>query len=184
MSSGALANSPDPTNSNAGEVRKLATLLEASQALLKEPQLKAGLSAVLEILGRHHGAIRSTVVLLNEDTGGIELEASAGAIEPGKRVRYRLGEGITGQVLQSGRPIVVPQVSREPAFLSRAAKRPELASQELTYISVPISPDRRTHRRGRIDLHFKPDRNYDRTVKFVGVVGSMIAHAVKVAPAD
>src|SRR6266851_4362280 len=141
MSSSALANSTEPADSNAGEVRKLATLLEASQALLKEPQLKAGLSEVLEILGRHHGAIRSTVVLLNEQTGGVELEASAGAIEPGKRVRYRPGEGVTGQVLQSGKPIVVPQVSREPAFLHRAAKRPELASQELTYISVPIALD-------------------------------------------
>ena len=180
MSSGALANSTEPTNSNAGEVRKLATLLEASQALLKEPQLKAGLSAVLEILGRHHGAIRSTVVLLNEETGGIEMEASAGAIEPGKRVRYRVGEGITGQVLQSGKPIVVPQVSREPAFLSRAAKRPELASQELTYISVPIALDGQTVGAVGIDLHFKPGRDYDRMVKFVGVVGSMIAHAVKV----
>src|SRR5438046_10741469 len=31
-----------------------------------------------------------------------------------------------------------------------------------------------------IDLHFKADRDYNRTVKFLGVVGSMIAQAVKV----
>jgi Nif-specific regulatory protein len=66
------------------------------------------LQRVLEILGRHHGAIRSTVVLLNEMTQDIELEVAAGAIDPGGRTRFRTGEGITGQVLQSGKPVVVP----------------------------------------------------------------------------
>jgi Nif-specific regulatory protein len=135
---------------------------------------------VLEVLDRHHGAVRSTVVLVNQQTSEIELEASAGAIEPGRRVRYRIGEGITGQVLQSGRPIVVPQVSREPAFLYRASARPEVAREELTYISVPISLDNQTVGALAIDLRFKPDRDHQRMVKFLGVAGSMIAHAVKV----
>ena len=43
-------------------------------------------------------------------------------------MRYRVGEGITGQVVQTGKPMVVPRVSREPAFLNRAAERPELRS--------------------------------------------------------
>ena len=135
---------------------------------------------MLEVLDRHHGAVRSTVVLVNQQTSEIELEASAGAIEPGRRVRYRIGEGITGQVLQSGRPIVVPQVSREPAFLYRASARPEVAREELTYISVPISLDNQTVGALAIDLRFKPDRDHQRMVKFLGVAGSMIAHAVKV----
>ncbi len=117
----------EPDEAHAGEVRKLSTLLEASQALSATLDLKEGLQRVLEILGRHHGAIRSTVVLLNENSGEVELEASSGAIAPGKRVRYRVGEGITGQVIQTGKPMVVPRVSREPTFLNRASERPELA---------------------------------------------------------
>jgi Nif-specific regulatory protein len=95
-------------------------------------------------------------------------------------VRYRLGEGITGQVVQSGKPIVVPRVSREPAFLNRAAERPELPQQELTYISAPISLEGKTVGAVGVDLRYKADRDYHRTVKFLGVVGSMIAQAVKV----
>ena len=144
-----LAKWMEPEQAHAGEVRKLSTLLEASQALSSTLDLKQGLHRVLEILGRHHGALRSTVVLLNEDTGEVEVEASAGAVTPGKRVRYRLGEGITGQVVQSGKPIVVPRVSREPAFLNRAAERPELPQQELTYISAPISLEGQDRRRRR-----------------------------------
>ena len=174
----------EPAEAHAGEVRKLSTLLEASQALSATLDLKEALQRVLEILGRHHGAIRSTVVLLNEETGEVELEASAGAIAPGKRVRYRVGEGITGQVVQTGKPIVVPRVSREPRFLNRAAERPELPEQELTYISAPIALDGKTVGAVGIDLRFKADRDYNRTVKFLGVVGSMIAQAVKVHRLD
>src|ERR1700682_2498912 len=144
MSSSTVANWMAPAEEHAREVRKLSTLLAASQALSATLDLEAGLQRVLEILGRHHGAVRSTVVLLNDQTGEVELQASAGAIQPGQRVRYALGEGITGQVVQSGKPIVVPRVSREPKFLSRAAARPELARQELSYISAPISLEDRT----------------------------------------
>ena len=179
-STGTASNWAEPDVAHAGEVRKLSTLLEASQALSSTLDLREALSRVLEILGRHHGAIRSTVVLLDDETGEVELEASAGAVSPGKRVRYRLGEGITGQVVQSGAPIVVPRVSCEPKFLNRAADRPELRDQELPYISAPISLEGRTVGAVGIDLLFKADRDYNRTAKFLGVVGSMIAQAVKV----
>lgn len=180
MASSTVAEWMEPDEAHASEVRKLSTLLEASQALSTTLDLREGLQRVLEILGRHHGAVRSAVVLLNDLTGDIELEAYAGAIAPGKRVRYRPGEGITGQVLQTGKPIVVPKVSREPAFLNRLSERPELAEQELTYISAPITLDLKTVGAIGIDLRFKADRDYNRTVKFLGVVGSMISHAVRV----
>ncbi len=140
----------EPGEAHAGEVRKLSTLLEASQALSATLDLKEALQRVLEILGRHHGAIRSTVVLLNEHTGEVELEASAGAIAPGKRVRYRVGEGITGQVVQTGKPMVVPRVSREPMFLNRAAERPELSRAGA---DLHLGADHPRRQDGRRDRH-------------------------------
>src|SRR6476659_7557383 len=180
MSSSPAAEWEEPAEAHAGEVRKLSTLLEASQALSVTLDLKESLQRVLEILGRHHGAVRSTVVLLNENSGDVELEAASGAITA-KRVRYRVGEGITGKVVQTGKPMVVPRVSREPAFLNRVSDRPELAEQELTYISAPIALEGKTVGAIGIDLRFKADRDYNRTTKFLGVVGSMIAQAVKVS---
>ena len=180
MTSSSVSNWMEPAAAHAGEVRKLSTLLETSQALSSTLDLKEGLQRVLEILGRHHGAIRSTVVLLNEETGEVEVEASAGRVTAGKRARYRVGEGITGQVVQTGKPIVVPRVSREATFLNRAADRPELAEQELSYVSAPVSLEGRTVGAVGIDLNFRADRDYNRTVKFLGVVASMIAQAVRV----
>src|SRR6185369_8796170 len=151
-----------------------------SQALSGTPDLKVGLHRVLEILGRHHGALRSTVVLRNEHTGEVEVEASVPPIASTRSGPHDAGEGINGQVVQSGAPMVVPRVSREPRLVSRAADRIELGAQELTSISAPISLDGRTVGAVGVDLRFKADRDYHRTVKFLGVVGSMIAQAVKV----
>jgi Nif-specific regulatory protein len=163
---------------HASEVRRLSTLLEVSQGLSGTLNLKASLHRVLESLARHHGAVRGIVSLLHSD-GELRVEASDG-LGDASRVRYRMGEGITGRVVQSGKPVVVPRVSREPAFLHRAARRSELPDQELSFVCVPIALNRRAVGALAIDLRFKADRDFERTVKFLGVVASMIAQALKI----
>jgi Nif-specific regulatory protein len=162
----------------ANEVRRLATLLEISQAISGTLNLKASLHRVLEILARNHGALRGIVSLADAD-GVLRIEASDG-VGDASRVRYEAGEGITGRVVQSSKPIVVPRVSREPAFLHRAARRPELPHQELSFICVPIVLNRRAVGALAIDLRFKADRDFDRTVKFLGIVASMVGQALKI----
>src|SRR5712692_12074041 len=76
----------------ARETRRLSTLLEVSQALSGTLDLKSALHRVLEILARHHGAVRSMVTLVR-DTGELSVEASDGLDEPAAPVRYRVGEG-------------------------------------------------------------------------------------------
>jgi Nif-specific regulatory protein len=163
----------------ASEARRLSTLLEVSQALSGTLNLKASLHRVLEILTNHHGAVRGLVSLLHAD-GDLRVEASDGLADTSRPVRYQVGEGITGKVVESGKPIVVPRVSREPAFLHRAARRPELAHQELSFICVPIVLNRRTIGALAIDLKFKPERTFDRSLKFLVIVASMIAQAIKI----
>src|SRR3954466_6165381 len=175
------ARPPAPSDVDAPtrEVRRLSTLLEVSQALSGTLNLKSSLHRVLEILARHHGAVRGIVSVL-EDNGDLRVEAADGIGDASRLVRYRIGEGITGKVVQSNKPIVVPRVSREPAFLHRAARRPELSHQELSFVCVPISLNRRPIGALAIDLKFKAERNFERSTKFLGVVASMIAQAVKI----
>ncbi len=126
---------------HASEVRRLSTLLEVSQAVSGTLNLKAALHRVLEVLARHHGAVRGIVSIIDAD-GDLRVAAADG-LGDASRIRYQLGEGITGRVVESGKPIVVPRVSREPAFLHRAARRPELSHQELSFICVPIVLNKR-----------------------------------------
>ena len=169
-----------PAAVHARESRRLSTLLEVSQALSGTLNLRAALHRVLEILAKYHGTVRGMVTLLHEN-GELRVEASDGLdAQQAHSVRYRLGEGIIGRVVESGKPIVVPRVSKEPAFLNRAAKRTELDREELTFICVPILLNRRAVGAVGVDLKYKTDRNYDRSVQFYGIVASSVAQAVKI----
>src|SRR5256885_1833503 len=102
------------------EIKKLNTLLEAGRILAENNNLKTAFAATLETLGRHHGMIRSFVMLLDSDSAKIRIEASYGLNqESAHRITYRIGEGVIGRVVQSGKPVVVPQTSREPLLLNR-----------------------------------------------------------------
>jgi Nif-specific regulatory protein len=173
------AESPPARRDHSAEIRKLTTLVEIGQALSGTLNFRTALSPVLEILERHHHVIRSAVTLVDEDTRELLIEASTGLTAQGRRARYRIGEGITGRVVESGRPVVVPRISSEPMFLRRADRRPELARHELSFICVPLIVDRRTVGALAVDLPFNPGRDYDRSLTFFCVVASMISHAIK-----
>src|SRR4051812_29284979 len=168
---------PDASN-DSRDARRMSTLLEASQALSGTLNLKAGMSRVLTILMRHHGAVRGMIPLLRESE--LHVEAAEGFDDRARSVRYKVGEGITGKVVESGKPIVVPRVSREPTFLNRAAKRGDGVRQELSFVCVPIMLQRTVVGTLGVDLRFKAERDFDSSVKFFGIVSSMIAQAMNV----
>src|SRR5262249_32228836 len=163
------------------EVRKVSDLLELSQTLGSTLNLKAALPRLLETLEQHHGTISSSIVLLDASTKELSIQASTGmSWQIARRARYRLGEGITGRVVESGKPVVVPRVSREPLFLNRTGVFKETGKSELTFVCVPISVDDRTAGALGVTLDYVGDGSYDGDVKFFGVVASMIGHALKV----
>jgi Nif-specific regulatory protein len=169
----------DDNGNGTRETRRLATLLEVSQALSGTLNLKSALHRVLEVSRKRHGAVRSIVTLLREN-GELTVEAADGVEEPSHRIRYRVGEGITGRVVESGRPVVVPRVSREPELLHRAWRRVELSKGELSFVCVPILIDGKAVGTLGVDLQFKAERDFESSVKFMRVVASMIAQALKV----
>src|SRR2546429_9862274 len=93
----AKTRSANPAAWKASESRRLSTLLDVSQALSGTLNMRSALHRVLEILAKHHGAVRSMVTLL-QDNGDLHVEASDGLDAQAHAVRYRIGEGIIGRV--------------------------------------------------------------------------------------
>jgi Nif-specific regulatory protein len=138
------------------------------------------LHRILEILERQHGMVPSMVTLLREASSELAIAVANGLPAHGMQARYNVGEGITGRVVESGKPIIVPQVSHEPLFLNRAGQRRNLRTQERTFICVPVIINRRPVGALGVDLRFKQDRDYDRELYFLQVVASMIAQAINI----
>jgi Nif-specific regulatory protein len=167
-------------HTDASEARKLGTLLDVSQALAGNVSLQAGLTTVLGILTRRCGAVRAAVAFLDERTRELQVRASIGLGREGSSTRYALGEGITGTVAAQGEPIIVPQISRDERFLHRAVTRRERRGAELSFVCVPILLHRRPVGTLSIEVLYKPDREFERLLKFLRVVGSMISQAVRI----
>jgi Nif-specific regulatory protein len=170
-----------PSGEPTAEIRKLSDLLEVSQTLGSTLNLKSALTRVLETLEEHHGALSGSVALLDEKSGELAIEAASGmAWQAARRTRYRVGEGITGRVVQSGKPVVVPRVSQEPLFLNRTGVFKDAGKGEMSFICVPITQDGRTLGALGVMLAYDKDGDYERETKFYGIVASMIAQAFRV----
>jgi len=175
----AMVSPADPGTPELTEGRKLGTLMEVSEALTGTLNLPAGLYGVLEVLERRCGALRGSVTLLEEGGGLLGVEAALGYPRSAGRVRYRLGEGITGRVAESGRPAIVPRVSGEPGFLYRAAGR-SVRQEEVTFICVPILLDQSTAGTLAVEIRVAPERDAERMVKVMRIAASMISQALRI----
>jgi Nif-specific regulatory protein len=163
------------------EANRLADLLEVSQALASTLDLRSALGRVLGLLEANHGVIAASVALLEGEGPELVIEAAVGgSAARARRAHYRAGEGITGKVVQTGRPVIVPQVSREPLFLNRSGVWKGPSGPEQSYLCVPIGMDGRTTGALGVALPYRRDRDYDQETKFLGVVASMIGQALRV----
>src|SRR5262245_9975152 len=124
-----------------GDVRQIAALTDISQALSGTLTLKSALVRVLEILGRQHGLVRGAVIMINA-SGHLQVDATHGVPADRAGARYGLAEGVTARVVASNKPVVVPQVSREPLFRERLP-RSEFDKREVSFICVPVTVNRR-----------------------------------------
>ena len=162
------------------EHERLATLLQIGEALSSTLNAKAALHEVLETLGRRHAISRSLVVLLDEDGRQLHVEAAHGLNRPSHHIHYTIGEGVIGKVVETGKAVIVPRMSREPTLVLRATSRDDLHADESSFVCVPIEIDRRVVGALGVNLKFKPDRNYERSKAFFSVAASMIGQALKV----
>jgi Nif-specific regulatory protein len=157
--------------------RRLTALLEVSQALGSTLDTRAAVEKVLEILDRELGMKRGAIALL-EGEGVLKIQYAYGLSEGERqRGRYKVDEGVTGKVVASGRPIIVPQVSKEPLFLYRTRKRSP--DTEESFICVPIKDRRKTVGALSITYPYKQNRNYEDSVQLLTIVTSMIAQSLR-----
>ena len=163
------------------EPNVLADLLEISQTLASSLDLRSALGRVLEHIEQAMGAVSATVALRDAEADDLAVEAAVGAgWQKARRARYKAGEGITGRVVASGRPVVVPEVSREPLFLNRTGVWGSHGKGELSYLCVPVAVGGRTVGALGVAIPHRKDRRYDQEVARLSIVGAMLGQAVRV----
>jgi Nif-specific regulatory protein len=166
------------------ELKELTLFFEISQILDRSLDLRDVVGPVLDAVARHMGMVRGTLTLVNRQTGEIVIDAAHGLSDSQKeRGRYRVGEGVTGKVIQSGRPMVVPRVSQEPLFLNRTGAREGLKKKDVAFICVPIKIGNQVIGALSADHLLPKEVDLEEEVRVLTVIGSMIAQAVRLRQA-
>ncbi len=178
------------------EQSSISLLAEVSRTVNNEEDISKVLRLVLFILSEHMNMLRGMITILNRDTDEIVINESFGLSETeSQRGRYKVGEGIIGKVVKSGKPAVVPRINEEPLFLDRTGSRSKEKKEELCFICVPIkagievigtlSADRRlsapsdgaTAKKSKAEEARKDTLQY--YVDLLSIIAAMISQAVR-----
>ena len=120
-------------------IEEVTLLYEITKALNEHLELRKSLYKVLDILSSSMKMVRGTITILNPLRNEINIEVAHGLAQSTmNRVKYKLGEGITGKVIETGKPVSIPKISEEPLFLDRTASRKKKQDREHSFICVPI----------------------------------------------
>jgi Nif-specific regulatory protein len=163
------------------EVRELSLLYELSRLLERSLNLQEVVQPLLGALADHMSLNHGTLTLLNRQTGEISIHVAHGiSPEQTRKARYRLGEGVTGRVVESGEPAVIRRTSESPIFLDRTKRG---KSPDVSFICVPIRTGNEIFGALSVDRLFDPKYDLNEDVRLLSIVGSMIAQAVKIRQA-
>ncbi|MDR1444005.1 MAG: sigma 54-interacting transcriptional regulator [Treponema sp.] len=121
------------------EKAELELLFDIARTFDKYVELRTALGPLLSLLEFRAGLGRGMVTLLDRAAGVLKVEEAFGLNGDEKRRGvYRLGEGLVGKVFESGVPLTVPNLAREPLFLNRTVNRRREDMEGLSYYCVPI----------------------------------------------
>ena len=116
-----------------------------------------GFPRAMQLLDQRLGARRAAVFLAEPRQRALLVEAVYGAQADDFRPRH--GGGVAGRVAETGRPIVVPAVWREPMALSELASPEDWHRLQLSLVCVPIAVDGRPV--GALSVYFAADSPSD-----------------------
>lgn len=161
------------------ELADLTTLYEITKALASSDNLRDCLEKALEVISNHTELHNGAVAIVNPVTGQLETEVAHGmTAEARKRGTYKIGEGITGRVVASGAPIVVPQISEEPLFLNKTRTRGERSHESLSFICVPIKHGAHTIGALSVDRNYRTGIDFEKDLQFLTILSGLIAQTV------
>ncbi len=117
----------------------LTVLYSIAHQLASDQSLEKTMNTILQTLESKAGMKRGIITILSPDNQEMAVDVASGISDEEKQKgKYKPGEGITGKVVSTGRPIAIPALDMEPTFLDRTGARKGLKHSDLSFLCVPI----------------------------------------------
>lgn len=163
------------------EDRELSLLTRMGEALGTALAPDSFLQETMNVLASELGMIRGTVVLLDRTANKLRIVAAHG-LSAAERARgeYDVGEGITGQVVKTGLPEVIPDIRKDARFLDRTAARKVETAWPVAFICVPLRIDNDIVGALSVDRPFAPEATLDKDLRLLSIVAALASQVLKI----
>lgn len=162
------------------ETNELRLLFEVCQALEGAAEFSDHLEKALRLIAKYTGMMRGALTLVDTGDEDIIVEATIGLTEEEKRLtKYKMGESITGRVIQAGEAAIVPNITKEPLFLNRTGAK-NVQKDEIAFICAPITIDGKTIGALSADCLFADSVHLEEDMRLLHVLASLFARAVRI----
>ncbi|HOF33837.1 MAG TPA: sigma 54-interacting transcriptional regulator [Spirochaetota bacterium] len=142
--------------------------------------IKSLIRPVLEMMAEKLEMMRGTVTILNRKTGELFIEEAYGLSDDEReKGKYKIGEGVTGKVFNTGKPVVIPRISDEPMFLDKTGSRKKLNKSDITFICVPVIADNEVIGTLSADRLFSDSVALDEDLRLLTIIASIISQGVR-----
>ena len=157
-------------------------LAEVARVLSSTLELPEAFKQIMDLISERLGMKRGTLVLLDDATGRLRTEAAVGlSNEDISRNRFALGEGITGNVVATGRPRIIADVRRDPDFLNRTSRlKLDAGEGPISFLCVPIKIDDRPAGAVAVDKRFESDEQLRADHAFLDILAAFLAQAIQI----
>ncbi len=155
-------------------------LISAFDIIEKENDLPKIFNSIMEILKTKMEIIRGMLVLFDKDNPG-SLKINCGykiSEEAIKKGIYKIGEGIIGGAVESGKTIAVKDIANEPRFLNRM-KIHRAGMGQISFTASPIKIDNQALGVLAIENKFESKKHFEDITNTMTLLTSMIAYRVR-----
>jgi len=161
-------------------INVLPTLYKVSQVIAESEDLEHSLDIILTIMRKRLKITRGAVTLYDRSTETISIHRSFGLSDVEKsRGVYSPGEGITGEVVESGVPIMAPHIADDSRFLDRTKAHGDGAGLNASFFCVPITHAKKVLGAISAERVYHNRNLLKQDMELMATLGSMIAPAVE-----
>lgn len=158
--------------------RELLVLLEISKILSSSFNLQENLYKSLKVLSEILDMQRATITLYDPETNTLQITVAYGLTpEQMKRGIYKRGEGIVGKVFETGEPIVVPNIGKEPLFLNKTGAR--LSKDNISFLCVPLKIEGEVLGVLSVDRIFSEEIDFREDIRVLNIVATLFSQYLK-----
>ena len=158
----------------------LGVLYKIARILAGADDLRAKMEDVLEALENNAGMNRGMISILIPGKEELLVDVARGISSSDRRKgTYRLGEGITGKVVESGKPVAIRRLSDESTFLDKTGARRQLRREDMSFLCVPIKAgDEVVGARSVDKVATEKGDTLDSELQFLETIADLIAQVV------